>query len=79
MACGVFYIIEKLLERKCLKWLALLIWTFETQAIAKRKFDSQIVNLTPNQKKSIIDPIHLAADNVRYIVGKLSMRATSLL
>jgi hypothetical protein len=59
--------------------LALLIWTSETQVMAKRRAGSQIVNLTPDQKKSGIDPIYLAADDVPHTVGKLSTRATTLL
>jgi hypothetical protein len=47
--------------------------------MAKRRAGSQIANLTPDQKKSVIDPIYLAADNVRHTVGKLSTRATTLL
>ncbi len=35
--------------------------------------------LTLDQKKSGIDPIYLATDNVRQTIGKLSMRATTLL
>jgi hypothetical protein len=40
---------------------------------------SRIVNLTPDQKKSRILLIYLAADNVQHTVEKLSMRATTLL
>jgi hypothetical protein len=47
--------------------------------MAKRKVGSQTVNLTPDHKKSGIDPIYLSTDNVQHIVGKLSMRATTLL
>jgi hypothetical protein len=47
--------------------------------MAKRKFGSQIANLTPNQKKSRINPIYLFVDDVRHIVGKLLTRATTLL
>jgi hypothetical protein len=43
------------------------------------KTGSQIANLTPDQKKSGIDPIYLAASDVPHIVGKLSTRATTLL
>jgi hypothetical protein len=43
------------------------------------KIGSEIANLTPDQKKSGIDPIYLAAGNVQRTVGKLSMRATTLL
>jgi len=44
MACGVLYNIGKLLERRCQKGLALLIWTSETQVMAKRRVESQIGN-----------------------------------
>jgi len=36
-------------------------------------------NLTPDHKKSRIDPIYLAVGCVPHIVGKLSTRATTLL
>jgi len=35
--------------------------------------------LTPDQKKSGIDPKYLAAENVRHTVGKISTRSTTLL
>jgi hypothetical protein len=47
--------------------------------MAKRRVGSQIVNLTPDQKKSRIDPIYLATDNVQHTVGTLLMSATTLL
>jgi hypothetical protein len=47
--------------------------------MAKRRVGSQIANLTPNQKKSRIDPIYLDADNVPHTIEKLSTRATTLL
>ncbi len=47
--------------------------------MAKRRAKSQIANLTPDQKKSRIDLIYLATNNVRHIVGKLSTRATTSL
>jgi hypothetical protein len=47
--------------------------------MAKRRVGNQIANLTPNQKKSGIDPIYLAAKGVQYIVRKLSTIATTLL
>jgi len=59
--------------------LTLLIWTSETQVMAKRRAKNQIVNLTPDQKKSRIDLIYLAADNVQNTFGNFSMRATTLL
>jgi hypothetical protein len=43
------------------------------------KIGNQIANLTPDQKKSEIDPIYLATGDVRHIVGKLLTRATTLL
>jgi hypothetical protein len=51
--------------------------------MAKRRVGSQTTNLTGNlildQKKLGIDPIYLAARGVPHIVGKLLMRATTLL
>jgi hypothetical protein len=59
------------------------MWTFLTQVMAKRRAGSQTTNLTGNlildQKKLGIDPIYLAARGVPHIVGKLLMRATTLL
>jgi hypothetical protein len=43
------------------------------------KTESQIANLTPDQKKSGIDPIYLAAGNVPHIFEKLLTRVTTLL
>jgi len=45
----------------------------------KKGAGSRIASLTPDQKKSGIDPIYLAADDVPHTVGKLSTRATTLL
>jgi hypothetical protein len=47
--------------------------------MAKRKAGSQIASLTPDQKKSRIDPIYLATNDVQHTLGKLSTRATNLL
>jgi hypothetical protein len=47
--------------------------------MAKRKARSQIASLTPDHKKSGIDPIYLAVGVVRHIVEKLLTRATTLL
>jgi len=57
----------------------LLIWTFQTQVMAKRRARSQIASLTPDQKKSGINSIYLAANDVSHTFGKLSTRATTLL
>jgi hypothetical protein len=45
----------------------------------RRRHRSQIAILTPDQKKSGIDPIYLAVDDVPHTIEKLSMRATTLL
>jgi hypothetical protein len=47
--------------------------------MAKRKAKSQIANLTPDQKKSRIDPIYLVVDNVQHTVAKLLTRAITVL
>jgi len=47
--------------------------------MSKRKVGNQITNLTPNQKKSGIDPIYLAAEGVQHIVENLSMKVITLL
>jgi hypothetical protein len=48
MACGVFYIIGKLLEHKCLKWVRIAHLDIWTQVMAKRRAGNQIANLTPD-------------------------------
>jgi hypothetical protein len=47
--------------------------------MVKRKARSQIVNLTPDDKKSKINPISLRASGMQHVVEKLSMKATTLL
>jgi hypothetical protein len=47
--------------------------------MAKRRAESQIANLTPDHKKSKINPISLRASGVQHIIGKLSTRATTFL
>jgi hypothetical protein len=47
--------------------------------MAKRRAESQTASLTPDHKKSGIDPIYLATGGVPHIVGKLLMRATNFL
>ncbi len=39
----------------------------------------KIANLTPDQKKSGIDPIHLSTDNVQHTVRKFLTKATTFL
>jgi hypothetical protein len=72
MACGVFYIIEKLLEHRYLNGPALLIWTSKTQVMAKRRAGNKTTSLTLN-------PIYLFVDNMQHTVGNLPMRVTTLL
>jgi len=47
--------------------------------MAKKKVESQIVNLTPDHYKSGITLTSLCVGGVPHIFGKLSMRATTLL
>jgi hypothetical protein len=47
--------------------------------MAKRRVGTQTVSLTPDQKKSGIDPIYLAANDVPHTVGNLLTRAITLL
>jgi hypothetical protein len=58
--------------------LAWVIWTSGAQVMGKRRAGTQIGSLTPDHKKSRIDPIPTCVGGVRHGVGKLSMRATSL-
>jgi hypothetical protein len=59
--------------------LAWAIRTSSAQVMVERKVDNQTGNLTPDHKKSGIDPTPVCADWVRYTVGKLLRRTTSLL
>jgi hypothetical protein len=45
--------------------------------MTKRKVGSQTTNLTPDQEKSGIDLIYLAAEDVQHTIGKLSTRTTT--
>jgi hypothetical protein len=47
--------------------------------MAKRRGGSQIGNLTPDHKKSIINLIYFTANNITINIGKLSTRTTNLL
>jgi hypothetical protein len=59
--------------------LAWAIWTSATQVMVEKRARNQTGNLTPDHKKSGIDLILVCASGVRHIVGKLLMRAISLL
>jgi hypothetical protein len=45
----------------------------------KERLGVKIGNLTPDHKKSGIDPASVCAGGVRHVVGKLLMRAATLL
>jgi hypothetical protein len=67
MACGVLYIIGKLLERRCLKWSRILdIWN---TSYGQKKGRSQTTTLTPDYNKLEIDPIYLIAEGVWHAIG----------
>jgi hypothetical protein len=55
------------------------IKTSTTQVMVERRVGSQIGNLTPDHKKSRIDPTPVCEDGLQHTVGKLLRRATSLL
>jgi hypothetical protein len=58
--------------------LAWVIWTSAAQVMGKRRAGSQTGSLTPDHKKSGIDPIPTCSGGVRHGVGKLSKRSTRL-
>jgi hypothetical protein len=59
--------------------LAWAIKTSAAQVMAKRRAGSQTGSLTPDHKKSGIDPTPGCVEGVRHTVGKFLRRATSLL
>jgi hypothetical protein len=58
--------------------LALAIWTSIAQVMGKRRAESQTGNLTPDHYKSGIDLFPTSELKVRYVVAKMTIRATSL-
>ncbi len=77
---GVFFIsLESYQNLNVENGLACAIWISAAQVMAKRKVRSQTGSLTLNHEKSGIDPTLMRARGVQHIVGKLSMRATTLL
>jgi hypothetical protein len=59
-----------------------LPWAIRTsaaQVMVERRAKSQTSSLTPDHKKSGIDPIPVGADGMQHIVEKILRRATSLL
>ncbi len=76
---GVFLVsLERSSSVDAQKSLALVIWTSAAQVMGKRMAGSQTGSLTPDHKKSGIDLFPTSADGVRWGVGKLSKRATTL-
>jgi hypothetical protein len=75
----IFISLESSWNVNVLNEFVLLIWTSETQVMAKRRIGSQIANLTLDQKKLGIDLIYLAIGGVRHIIGKLLTKNTTLL
>jgi hypothetical protein len=59
--------------------LAWAIWTFAAQVMVEKRARSQTGSLTPNHKKSGIDPTPGCAVGVRHTVGELLRRSTRLL
>jgi len=55
------------------------IWTFAAQVMVERRAGSQTSSLTPDHKKSGIDPISVCADKVRHTIGKFLRKTTSFL
>jgi len=79
MIMAFFMSLKSFLNLNVQNELALLIWTSEAQVMAKRRAGSQIANLTPDHKKSRINPIYLTTGGVRHTVGKLWTGATTFL
>jgi len=79
MDYDILYIIGKPLERRCLKWACIAHLESERQVMAKRRVGSQTGSLTPDHKKSRIDPIYLCVEGVQYTIEKLLMKYTTLL
>jgi hypothetical protein len=79
MACGILYIIGKLLECRCLKWARIAHLDIWNTSYGPQKGRESNCQLTPDQTKSRIDSIYLAVEGVQHTIGKLSTRATTLL
>ncbi len=75
----LFILLERSWSVDVQNGLAWAIWTSAAQVMYKRRAGSQTGNLTPDHKKSGIDPIPTSTGGVRHGVRKLSKRATRLL
>jgi hypothetical protein len=74
MAYDFLYIIGNLLERRCLKWARIAHLDIWNTSYGQKKG-----NLTPDHKKSGINPIYLVEGGVPHTIGKLLMRVITLL
>jgi hypothetical protein len=76
---GVFLIsLERSWSVNVQNGLAWVIWTFAAQLMGKRRARSQTGSLTPDHKKSGIDPTSMCDGEVRHGVEKISRRAIRL-
>jgi hypothetical protein len=76
---GVFFIpLERFKSVDVQNGLAWAIWTSTAQVMVEKRAGSQIGNLTPNHKKSGIDPILVGASRRWHTVRNPSTRAISL-
>jgi hypothetical protein len=74
---GVLYTVGKALKFRCRKWPRMSHLDIYNTSYGRKKVGSQTGNLTPDHKKSGIDPIQMYADGVQHTIGKLLRRATS--
>jgi len=79
MDYGVHYINGKLLKRRCLKWACIAHLDLSNTSYGQKKGRESNASLTPDHKKSGIDPIYLATRGVPHIIQKLLTKATTLL
>jgi len=76
---GVLYIIGKLLEHRCLKWARIAHLDIWNTSYGQKKGRESNCQFDSRPQKVENRPDLLAAGGVPYIVGKLSMRAITLL
>jgi hypothetical protein len=64
MACGVLYIIGKLLERRCLKWALIIHLDIWNTSYGQNKDQESNCQFDSQPEKVGNRPIYLAADNM---------------
>jgi len=77
MTCGVFYIIEKILECRCLKWARIAHLDIWNTSYDQKKGRESSCQFDSRPEKVENDLVYLIVDDVPHTVGKLSMRATT--